>query len=146
MNLSGSSDAAGLSAFGTGDDMSMEDDAGATRVGDGMDDDLTLESVGSGSGLLDLTRESDDTTLGAELLEDAFNSDDDNFEIPANASGLFEAAGVDETESGGAPAIGDGGAARRHGRGAGCDGSRAHLRERLWREALGPSVRFPELL
>ena len=109
MDLSGSSDAAGLSAFGTGDDMSMEDDAGATRVGDGMDDDLTLESVGSGSGLLDLTRESDDTTLGAELLEDAFNSDDDNFEIPANASGLFEAAGADETDSGGAPAIGDGG-------------------------------------
>ena len=110
MDLSASSDAAGLSGFGTGEDLQMDDDAGATRVGDGMEDDLTLESVGSGSGLLDLTRESDDTTLGAELLEDAFNSDEDNFEIPANASGLFEAAAVDETEAGGVPAIGDGGA------------------------------------
>ena len=110
MGLSASSDAAGLSAFGTGEDMPAEDDAGATRVGDGMEDDLTLESVGSGSGLLDLTRESDDTTLGAELLEDAFNSDDDNFEIPANASGLFEAASPDETEVSGAAAVTDGGA------------------------------------
>ena len=73
-----------------------------------MDDDLTLESVGSGSGLLDLTRESDDTSLGAELLEEVYSSDDDNFEIPANASGLFEAASPDETELAGA-AISEGG-------------------------------------
>lgn len=32
--------------------------------------DLNLEGVGSGSGLLDLTRESDDTSLGADLLDD----------------------------------------------------------------------------
>ena len=32
--------------------------------------DLNLESVGSGSGLLDLTRESDDTSLGAELIDE----------------------------------------------------------------------------
>ncbi|HSV13801.1 MAG TPA: helix-turn-helix domain-containing protein [Tepidisphaeraceae bacterium] len=32
--------------------------------------DLNLEGVGSGSGLLDLTRESDDTSLGAELLDE----------------------------------------------------------------------------
>ena len=55
------------------------------------DEDLSLEAVGSGSGLLDLTRESDDTSLGAELLEEVYSSDD-NIEIPANASGLFEAA------------------------------------------------------
>lgn len=111
MGLTSSSDAAGLSAFGTGEDMQVDDDAGATRVGDGMEDELTMEAVGSGSGLLDLTRESDETTLGAELLEDAFSSDDDdNFEIPANASGLFEAASPDETEATGAPSIPDGGA------------------------------------
>lgn len=34
--------------------------------------ELTLESVGSGSGLLDLTRESDDTSLGAELLDEIY--------------------------------------------------------------------------
>ncbi|MCC7193085.1 MAG: helix-turn-helix domain-containing protein [Phycisphaeraceae bacterium] len=33
---------------------------------------LALESVGSGSGLLDLTRESDDTSLGAELLDEIY--------------------------------------------------------------------------
>ncbi len=34
--------------------------------------EVTLESVGSGSGLLDLTRESDDTSLGAELLDEIY--------------------------------------------------------------------------
>ena len=32
--------------------------------------DLNLEGIGSGSGLLDLTRESDETSLGAELLDE----------------------------------------------------------------------------
>ncbi|NOT01586.1 MAG: hypothetical protein HOP29_13265 [Phycisphaerales bacterium] len=35
-----------------------------------------LEGVGSGSGLLDLTRESDDTSLGAELLDEIYPSDE----------------------------------------------------------------------
>jgi hypothetical protein len=48
-------------------------------------------AVGSGSGLLDLTRESDDTSLGAELLEEVYQSEE-AVEIPAHASGLFEAA------------------------------------------------------
>ena len=82
-DLSGS--ATGISAFGGG----ASADAGETKLGEEFDDDLTLESVGSGSGLLDLTRESDDTSLGAELLEEAVFGDDE-FELPANASGLFE--------------------------------------------------------
>jgi hypothetical protein len=103
MDLGDSGSAAGLSAFDTGVDMASDDDAGATRVSDSIeDDDLTLESVGSGSGLLDLTRESDDTSLGAELLEEIYSSDDDQFDIPASASGLFEAAGPDETAVSGA--------------------------------------------
>jgi hypothetical protein len=69
--------------------------SGETQVGaDAIDDELSLESVGSGSGLLDLTRESDDTSLGAELLEEVYSSDE-NIEIPANASGLFEAASTE---------------------------------------------------
>ncbi len=36
------------------------------------EEELALESVGSGSGLLDLTRESDDTSLGAELLDEIY--------------------------------------------------------------------------
>ena len=39
------------------------------RVLDALDQ-INLEGVGSGSGLLDLTRESDDTSLGAELLDE----------------------------------------------------------------------------
>ena len=35
-----------------------------------------LEGVGSGSGLLDLTRESDDTSLGAELLDEIYPGDE----------------------------------------------------------------------
>ena len=69
--------------------------SGETQVGaDAVDDELSLESVGSGSGLLDLTRESDDTSLGAELLEEVYSSEE-NIEIPANASGLFEAASAE---------------------------------------------------
>jgi hypothetical protein len=59
-----------------------------------IEEDLGLDAVGSGSGLLDLTRESDDTSLGAELLEEVYSSEE-NVEIPAHASGLFEAAGAE---------------------------------------------------
>ena len=83
----------GVSAFET--DSNSEDTSGEL-----LDDDLSLETVGSGSGLLDLTRESDDTSLGAELLDEVY-ANDDNEEIPASASGLFEAA---DAESGGATA------------------------------------------
>src|SRR5205814_6291151 len=41
-----------------------------TAIGSGIQDQINLEGVGSGSGLLDLTRESDDTSLGAELLDE----------------------------------------------------------------------------
>ena len=83
----------GVSAFES--DTNSEDTSG-----DLLDDDLSLETVGSGSGLLDLTRESDDTSLGAELLDEVYASDDSE-EIPASASGLFEAA---DAESSGATA------------------------------------------
>jgi hypothetical protein len=96
-------------ASGTGTGVSVfdtdhgEEDAEATRAGEAVEDeDLSLEAVGSGSGLLDLTRESDDTSLGAELLEEVY-SGEDNIEIPANASGLFEAAAASGT--GEAPAM-----------------------------------------
>ncbi|MEE2906620.1 MAG: helix-turn-helix domain-containing protein [Planctomycetota bacterium] len=94
-DLSGS--ASGVSAFGGGGD------AGETQLGEDIDEDLTLESVGSGSGLLDLTRESDDTSLGAELLEEVYSGEDE-FELPANASGLFEAVAPAEAGDPAAPA------------------------------------------
>lgn len=49
------------------DELQVETDPlGETQISSGVDE---LESVGSGSGLLDLTQESDDTSLGAELLD-----------------------------------------------------------------------------
>ena len=62
-----------------------------TRAGG---DGLTLESVGSGSGLLDLTREGDDTSLGADLLEDVYKPDEDG---PAGGSETQGASGLFET-------------------------------------------------
>ena len=88
-SMADSSDETGISAFE------------ASRFGQdkkGGSGELSLETVGSGSGLLDLTRENDDSLSGAALIEDAF-SNDENVELPANASGLFEAAGG--AESGG---------------------------------------------
>ena len=82
--------AAPLGGSGVADAVSGETQVGAEAI----DDELSLESVGSGSGLLDLTRESDDTSLGAELLEEVY-AGDGNIEIPANASGLFEAPAAD---------------------------------------------------
>lgn len=103
IGLADSREGTGISVFDTdhGGDMEASDDTavGATFKGD---EDLSLESVGSGSGLLDLTRESDDTTLGAELLEEVY-SGDDQVEIPANASGLFEAAEAPVEELSAAP-------------------------------------------
>lgn len=67
-----------------------EDDASAeTRVADAVDEELSLESIGSGSGLLDLTRESDDTSLGAELLDEVWEGGESG-EFGVSASGLFE--------------------------------------------------------
>jgi hypothetical protein len=46
------------------------DPSAQTAINQNIGDQVTLEGVGSGSGLLDLTRESDDTSLGAELLDE----------------------------------------------------------------------------
>jgi len=99
--LADSRDASGMSAFDSeagapaiGGPAGRGGDSGKTQTAVGGDDELSLEAVGSGSGLLDLTRESDDTSLGAELLEEVYSSSE-NVEIPANASGLFDAAGVE---------------------------------------------------
>jgi hypothetical protein len=62
----------GINVFG--DDTHMAADPMAQTAmpgaGSGSVGDLNLEGIGSGSGLLDLTRESDETSLGAELLDE----------------------------------------------------------------------------
>ncbi len=62
--------AEGISIFDDEDLEIEEADAMAeTQIAPSLDDQIALDGVGSGSGLLDLTRESDDTSLGAEVLD-----------------------------------------------------------------------------
>ena len=61
----------GINVFGT-DDVGFADPSAQTAISSRAANEGTgvnLETVGSGSGLLDLTRESDDTSLGAVLDE-----------------------------------------------------------------------------
>ncbi|HEV7299740.1 MAG TPA: helix-turn-helix domain-containing protein [Tepidisphaeraceae bacterium] len=58
----------GINVFG--EDADHADPMAQTNVSPAMRDQLSLEAVGSGSGLLDLTRESDDTSLGADTLDE----------------------------------------------------------------------------
>lgn len=61
------------------DDFDLGDDdilAESTGLGN-LDDDLNLDSIGSGSGLLDLSLQADDTSLGA-VLDDILPDDDDD--------------------------------------------------------------------
>ncbi|MHC4996430.1 MAG: excisionase family DNA-binding protein [Planctomycetota bacterium] len=94
--------ATGISVFDAGE-IEVADPMAQTQVTSSFvtdDDELTLDSIGSGSGLLDLTRESDDTSLGAvELLEDITTESggvaDAGEEAPASSTGIFEGAGAD---------------------------------------------------
>lgn len=63
---------AGISVFDD-EDLEIEADPMAqTQITPSVEDQISLEGTGSGSGLLDLTREADDTSLGAELLEEIY--------------------------------------------------------------------------
>lgn len=79
----------GISIFDTEPDNA--DPLAATAISQAVrGPDLQMDTVGgSGSGLLDLTRESDDTSLGADLLEDVYKPDADSGET-TGSSGLFE--------------------------------------------------------
>ena len=102
---SGGTTGTGISVFDT-DEVDAADSAAQTQVAPGGEqEELTLESVGSGSGLLDLTRESDDTSLGAELLEEIYPGEGSDSKVGSSAvggSGMFEPAG---TQAGAASGI-----------------------------------------
>ncbi len=61
----------GITVFDEEDlEVPTADPMAKTTIAPGLiEDQVSLEGAGSGSGLLDLTRESDDTSLGAEVLE-----------------------------------------------------------------------------
>jgi len=96
----------GISVFDAGE-VEPVDPSAQTVVTNtvGSDEELALESVGSGSGLLDLTRESDDTSLGAELLDEIYpggnDGSDAKIETTTGSSGVFDgAATIEPTASG----------------------------------------------
>jgi hypothetical protein len=60
----------GINVFGDDTQGGADPMAQTAMPGAGSIADLNLEGIGSGSGLLDLTRESDETSLGAELLDE----------------------------------------------------------------------------
>lgn len=89
----------GVSIFDA-DELEQADPAAMTQVADVGPGELTLDSVGSGSGLMDLTRESDDTSLGMDdLLEDfgAAEEESPTETVAEGDEGLFEAAEEDES-------------------------------------------------
>jgi hypothetical protein len=62
--------AEGISIFDDEDlEIEAADPMAKTQIAPSLEDQVALDGVGSGSGLLDLTRESDDTSLGAEVLD-----------------------------------------------------------------------------
>lgn len=69
MNLESPKEQTGISIFDA-DQTDEADPSAVTQVTESAPTELSLETVGSGSGLLDLTREADDTSLGRDLLEE----------------------------------------------------------------------------
>ena len=70
------------SGIGVFDDDELEIDAdpmAKTQITTGAteDDQISLEGAGSGSGLLDLAREADDTALGADLLDEIYPGEEE---------------------------------------------------------------------
>jgi len=96
-NKENANEATGVSVFDAGE-VDAADPMAQTQVTGPMvdDEELALESVGSGSGLLDLTRESDDTSLGAELLDEIYPGSESgtatgvSMDSAVGSSGVFD--------------------------------------------------------
>jgi hypothetical protein len=62
-------------------------------------DQVSLEGTGSGSGLLDLTREADDTSLGAELLDEIYPGEEETAaKAPPRKPAIEEEEAAEEPE------------------------------------------------
>jgi hypothetical protein len=90
------------SGIGVFDDDELEIDAdpmAKTQITTGAteSDQITLEGAGSGSGLLDLAREADDTALGADLLDEIYPGEEE--QAPAAEEPAAEAEAEPEPEA-----------------------------------------------
>jgi hypothetical protein len=93
--------AAGSAAGAAGGDLGLEgSNVDASPEGSSIADRIGIDGVSSGSGLMDLTNDSESSTIGAALMDEAFASEE-GAELPANASGIF---GGESTEEGGSGA------------------------------------------
>jgi len=82
----------GVSIFEADDEGDVSDPSEVTHIADvPAPSEFSLDSGASGSGLLDLTKETDDTSLGLDTLEEMYPEDDGD--MPASSSGLFESDG-----------------------------------------------------
>lgn len=81
------------------EDMELADPMAQTQIAPDLDDQVDLDSSSSGSGLLDLSREADDTSLGAELLEEIYPGADEGAVETQAPEGLQMAAQMDSFAS-----------------------------------------------
>jgi len=100
----------GVSIFDADELEQAADPMAATQVSESIDDEveLALQSIGSGSGLLDLTREADDTSLGAELLDEIYPGQEPagtapadftaGLDAPSGTTGVFDAMAAQTSE------------------------------------------------
>jgi len=102
LGLMDSKESTGISIFDS-DDLEKADPSAATQVSDSISPaGFSLDPHASGSGLLDLTREADDTSLGA-VLDDINYPGEEGAAQSGGASGLFASpAGETAAVAGGA--------------------------------------------
>ena len=94
----------GVSIFDA-DELETADPSAVTQITDEGLGELQLDSLGSGSGLLDLTRESDDTSLGAEFLDELAGADEGTVDRDVPGGGLFDTGGEPSAADAGAPVL-----------------------------------------
>lgn len=110
MNLESPKEQTGISIFDA-DQTEEADPSAVTQVTESAPTELSLETVGSGSGLLDLTREADDTSLGQDLLGEVTEREGSTASATvaegegADAGALFESTGVESDAAVAAPAM-----------------------------------------
>lgn len=80
----------GISIFDP-DETEVADASEQTQITDsGLEAGFDLDAASSGSGLLDLTKEADDTSLGADLLDDVYGQETMGATSPAGESGIMD--------------------------------------------------------
>jgi len=81
----------GVSVFDADEVGTVDASADTLVTGDGGIGDVSLESFGSGSGLMDLTRDSDDTGMATEgLLDELYSGDEGATGTAAAGADLFD--------------------------------------------------------